>query len=79
MNFDIIAQIGIAVYGLTAIWLVNSKSPKAQRWASVFGLGGQPFWFYVTYSSAQWGMFALCICYTIAWGRGFYFAWIEKK
>lgn len=44
---------------------------------SVFGLVGQPFWFYAAWETQQWGIFALCVLYTITWGKGFYTNWIS--
>ena len=48
-----------------------------RRWASVFGLVGQPFWFYAAWETQQWGIFALCVLYTITWSKGFYTNWIS--
>ena len=41
-----LSQASIAVFGVTAVALSQSLSPAARKWASVFGLVGQPFWFY---------------------------------
>jgi hypothetical protein len=71
-------QIAIAMFGVTAVFLSQSTSEKARKYASVLGLIGQPFWFYATYSSEQWGIFALCFFYTFSWGRGFWNNWIKK-
>ena len=65
-----IAQIGIAVFGVAAIWLSQDARLEVRRWAPVFGLVGQPFWFWSAYSAQQWGVFALCLFYTLAWARG---------
>lgn len=73
------AQIAIAVFGVTAVFLSQSRSPVFNRFACIFGLIGQPFWFYATYSTEQWGMFALCFLYTWAWGRGFIIHWTGNK
>jgi hypothetical protein len=45
----------------------QSRSPVFNRYACIFGLLGQPFWMYTTYSSAQWGMFGITFVYTWAW------------
>lgn len=68
-------QLGIAMFGVAAIWLSQSKSLNAQRYACVLGLLGQPFWLYATWHAAQWGMFSLCFLYTAAWARGFWTHW----
>lgn len=65
-----IAQLGIALFGVSAIWLSQAPRPQQQRWACVLGLAGQPFWFWATISAEQWGMVVLCLFYTVAWARG---------
>lgn len=73
-----IDQIGIAVLGVSAVGLSQAKSPKARRWAPIFGVLGQPFWFYTTFVAEQWGIFALTFLYTAAWGRGVYNGWFAR-
>lgn len=65
-----IEQLAIAATGVTAIWLTQSKSEKARRYACLFGLAGQPFWFYAAWQAEQWGIFAVCCLYTLSWARG---------
>lgn len=36
----------IALTGVSAIWLSQSKRDDYRKYASVLGLIGQPFWFY---------------------------------
>jgi hypothetical protein len=50
-------QIGIALTGLLAIWLTQHKKVAYQRFACIFGLARQPFWFYSAYQGQQWGIF----------------------
>lgn len=71
-----IEQFGIALFGVTAIWLSQDSRPSVSKWACIFGLIGQPFWFYATWQAEQWGMFALCFLYSLAWGKGFKTNWI---
>lgn len=73
-----IEQIAIAAFGVTAIWFSQDSDPKKSKYACIFGLMSQPFWFYATYTAEQWGIFALCFCYAAAWIRGFYNNWIKK-
>ena len=70
------AQIFIALLGVTATMLSQSALADRRRWASVFGLLGQPFWFYAAWEAQQWGIFTLCFLYTISWGKGFHTNWI---
>ena len=74
---DLIGQAAIAFTGVTAIWLTQSKSPKARRFACLFGLAGQPFWFWSAISAEQWGIVTLCCFYTVAWARGVKTNWLD--
>lgn len=72
-------QFGIAILGVTAIWLSQSANTSARRFACLFGLAGQPFWFLSAVKAEQWGIFILCCFYTVAWARGVYTNWINKE
>jgi hypothetical protein len=67
IGFD---QIGIAVCGVTAIALSQSSRDEVRRWACLFGLAAQPFWFWTTATHGQWAIFALSFFYTAAWLKG---------
>lgn len=71
--WDLIAQIGIAVFGITAIILVSRKN----KWGFVFGLLSQPFWFATAILNEQWGVFLLSIIYAGSWIYGIY-EWFFK-
>ena len=73
------AQIFIALFGVTAVALSQSALADRRRWASVFGLLGQPFWFYAAWEAQQWGIFTLCFLYTISWCKGFHTNWIAAR
>ena len=73
-SWDVVAQVGVSVFGVIAILLVSNKN----KWGFVFGLLSQPFWFVTTFLHKQWGVFALTIVYTATWGYGFY-QWFFKK
>ena len=73
-----IAQIIIALFGVTSIWLSQSKEYDKRKWACLIALFAQPAWFVTTYQNEQWGMFALCFLYTASWIKGFHTYWIVK-
>ena len=73
-----VEQIGIAFTSAVAIWLANDARPGWRKWACVFGLTAQPFWFYATWKAGQWGIFALSFFYAYSWARGFYNQWVRK-
>jgi hypothetical protein len=72
-------QIAIAFTGVTAIWLSQSKNADWRRYACLFGLFGQPFWFYAAISAEQWGIVVLCCLYTVSWARGVLNNWIRTE
>jgi len=63
-------QIAIAFTGVVAIWLTQQGKESWKKYACLFGLAGQPFWFYSSYTFEQWGILALCIFYTYSWCLG---------
>ena len=69
-------QIAIALTGAVAVWLSQDKRDTWRKWACIFGLIGQPFWFYSAWQAGQWGIFALCFLYTYSWARGFKNNWM---
>ena len=71
------AQICIAVFGASAIYLVSRKD-RWKRWGYIFGLCSQPFWLYSSWKAQQWGIFALSFWYAFSWANGIYNYWIKK-
>jgi len=76
IEFTTISQIAIACTGLVAIFLTQQELEQHRRFACLFGLAGQPFWFYSTFMAEQWGIFALSFFYTYAWYRGLRLYWL---
>lgn len=74
----IITQIGIALCGVTAVYLSQDERPSWRRWACIFGLLGQPAWLCETISAGQWGIAALSLVYGWAWWRGFRTHWLKR-
>lgn len=72
-----IDQVAIGVCGVTSVFLSQAKLRHVQRWACIFGLCAQPFWFYATWTAGQWGIFGLSFIYTFGWMRGVYNFWIR--
>ncbi|WP_050465112.1 hypothetical protein [Herbaspirillum autotrophicum] len=71
-------QVGIAFTGVIAVFLSQAGSASMRKWACIFGLIGQPFWFYASFKATQWGIFGLSFLYAAAWMRGFYNNWIKR-
>ena len=69
-------QIGIFLTGVIAVWLTQDTRESWRRWACVFGMLAQPFWFYAAWNAEQWGIFAIATVYTCAWARGVWTHWL---
>ena len=74
---EIIIQTFIFLFSASAVWFVSRKE-KWRRWGYIFGLCGQPFWFY-SVDTEQGGILALCVWYTYSWGQGVYNFWIKEQ
>lgn len=74
-----IPQLAIALTGVVAIWLSQDPRLERRRFACLFGIVGQPFWFWSAWSAGQWGIFCLCFLYSYAWLKGVHTHWIRKN
>ncbi|MFA9287555.1 hypothetical protein ACCQ08_22440 [Comamonas sp. SY3] len=72
-----IDQVAIAVLGAAAAWLSQARAESFRRWACIFGMLGQPFWFYASWKAEQWGIFAVSVLYALAWMKGLWIHWIQ--
>ncbi len=73
-TLDLIAQIGITIFGVSAIILVAKKN----KWGFVLGLISQPFWLITSFLNRQWGVLILSSVYVFSWAYGIY-NWFYKK
>ena len=74
-----IDQIAIALFGALAAWLSQERRESYSRWACIFGMLGQPFWFYTSWKAEQWGIFILSVFYIAAWMRGLWLHWLVPQ
>ena len=68
MTLDSISQVGVFIFGVSAILLVARKN----KWGFVAGILSQPFWFYTAYHHRQWGIFLMNFVYAGTWIYGLY-------
>jgi hypothetical protein len=73
-----IDQIFLMILGGISIYLANDRDQKVRRYACLFGLASQPFWFYSAYQAEQWGVFIISFWYAFAWARGAYYNWFAE-
>lgn len=66
--WDLIAQVGIFIFGVLGIVLAARKN----KWGFVFGLLSQPFWYMTGVINHQWGVVAVSVIYTGSWAYGVY-------
>jgi hypothetical protein len=71
-------QVAIALTGVVAIYLSQDKREERRKWACIFGLLSQPFWFYAAWKAQQWGMLGLNVLYAYSWFRGFMINWVNR-
>ena len=64
-------QIILLILSASSIWLITRKE-KWSRYGFIIGLSAQPFWFYSSFVTKQWGIFILSIFYTYSWCQGIY-------
>lgn len=76
---SIIGQMGIMLFGVSAIWLVGRTDPKVRRWGFVCGLCSQPFWLYTTITHAQWGIACMTLLYAFSWASGLRKNWKVER
>ncbi len=72
-------QAFLLVTGGVAIWLTQQSNESWKKYAALFGITGQPAWFYSAYTAEQWGILALTTFYTYAWCQGIYNNWIKRS
>jgi len=63
-------QIGITVFGLIAITLINSRHQRWRYWGAWSGVISQPFWFLSSWMNQQWGIFLLSFIFLASWIMG---------
>lgn len=72
--FDVFVQAMLAITGVCSVFLSQCQPPWA-RWACIFGMLGEPFWFYTASHHGQWGIMVLACWYTFCWAKGVYTFW----
>jgi hypothetical protein len=74
-----IEQFFIAATELIAIYLMQSEKYTDRKYSSIFGLLGQPFWAYASYTHEQWGSLFIGFFFTALWFKNFKFYWLNPQ
>lgn len=69
-------QIGMALFGLAALWMGLGNNASQRRWAPIVGLLGQPFWAYFAWRVQSEALAVLVPAYSAAYLRG---AWVQWR
>lgn len=73
------AQWWIGIFGVSAVFLVNTHNERVRRWGPIMGMISQPAWFYAAWAAEQWGILLLCSFYTYSWAMGVYNGWVRPN
>lgn len=73
-----IEQWAIGILGTLAIYFSQQRNDNFKRYACLFGLAAQPFWYYTSYNAQQWGILTVSILYTLGWLIGLKNYWLSK-
>ena len=76
---QLIEQGAISLCGTLAVFLSQDHRDRWRRWACIFGLAAQPFWFDMAWRAHQYGLLALCFVYAASWARGFTAHWLVRR
>lgn len=74
-----IAQIVIAIFGVSAVIVANDPRPHVRRWGCILGLVAQPAWFFAAIDAGQYGALFAAVFYTYGWLRGLWHQWIKPQ
>lgn len=72
-------QVGIMLTGMVAVILSQLPSDnQRRRYACLFGMCGQPFWFWAAWKAQQIGILIVTVGYTYGWALGIWNHWIKQ-
>lgn len=74
-----IEQVAICLCGVASVFLSQDMRLSRRKWACIFGLAAQPFWFWTAWQARQYGVLALCFVYAWLWTRGVKLYWIRAR
>ena len=73
---DIISQVGISIFAVFGVTLMNCKFVfigfNQSFWGGVIALIGQPFWFYTSIKHKQVGIIIASLLFTFAYSFSIY-------
>ena len=80
MTWDRLIDVGIIMFGGSAIWLVaRPDTEPRRRWGYICGLCSQPFWFAMAIKNGLWGTLAISCWYAVGWTQGVWFHYLKGR
>lgn len=72
---EVLSQVGLAVFGLAAMWMALGNNLAHRRIAPLVGLCAQPFWLWFAWHAKAgderaWGVLVISVAYTLVYIRG---------
>ena len=77
-GIEAVEQTLIGLCGALAVFLSQDRRLRWRRWACIFGLAAQPFWFDMAWRAHQYGVLALSLVYAASWARGLAAHWLMR-
>jgi hypothetical protein len=75
-GLQILEQLGLALFGLTAMWLsMCSKNPRHHKIAPIVGLCGQPFWAWFAWRTQSPALALLVPAFAAVYVNGILVRW----
>lgn len=74
-----LAQLGMSVFGLTALVMTYSGRARLMKWSPIVGLTGQPFWLVFAWVVSSWALAYLLVpAFSAAYLYGIWKQWSSQ-
>jgi hypothetical protein len=70
-----LAQLGMSIFGLTALVMAYSGQTRLMKWSPLVGLTGQPFWALFAWIVSSWALALLVPAFTAVYLYGIWKQW----
>lgn len=74
-----VAQLGMSVFGLSALAMTYSGRVRLMKWSPIVGLVGQPFWATYAWIHWSWALALLVPAFSAAYLYGWWKQWEGRR
>lgn len=74
-----VAQIGMSIFGLSALAMAYSGRPALMKWSPLVGIAGQPFWAAFAWIVSSWALALLVPAFSAAYLYGIWKQWEVRR